>query len=165
MIAIIGNLASGKSTLAKLIHQQLDHYTYLSIDEFRVRFQAHTKRGEANAWQALAIAAHKSENIIFESSGTANHFPEVIEKFKKKGGKVLVVQLECSVHECLIRRRQQLKSGYIPPPFPYKTNIATSISVIHTRLASAKADLIFNSETHTPEQIFGFLSKNPFSNP
>ncbi len=160
MIAIIGNIASGKSTVSKLLSEQLPDYVYLSIDEFRVRFRSSTKRGEANAWQAIMIAVFKNDNIIFESSGTSLHYDEIVSGFKKRGGKVTVIKLECPIHESMLRRRLQLKNGYVPPPFCYSTNLPTSVSFIHTKLTEIKSDLTYNSmEANATEICIAIVDK------
>ena len=153
MIAVIGNLATGKSTVCRLLNAELENFAYLSIDQFREIHNASTQRGESNAWQALKIAVYQNDNVIFESSGSSKNYKGIIDLFKSKGGRVVVFKLHCSIHESLIRRRNQIKAGYKPPPYAYQSNMVTTITRIYPILEQIYSDYSFDTSVENPECI------------
>jgi len=158
MICVIGDIASGKSTVAQLLAEKLPgNFIVLSIDEFRRQYNPEGNIvGEMYAVQKLNEAVLASDKIILDSTGTSKYYPVLVWDFQTAGGITHVAKLTCSILTALTRQEQRARSpDYSPAPFAYayKFTIQESIKWVHKKLDSVKADATYNTEELTPEQI------------
>lgn len=121
LICILGNLASGKTTVCYALNKLLQ-YKLIVLDEYRIKYNKKcTREGEIKA-QLELIKNLNEKNIILECTGVGRWFTdyllqyslnypeEEIKKFK------LIVPMD----ELYKRVIQRDKSKYKKPPFPYK---------------------------------------------
>jgi dephospho-CoA kinase len=149
-LILIGNVASGKSTIAKLLSEKTGWKVH-GIDAYRRRYnQDATEIGERLSWQFYLEAVEKKKNLIIENSGTAQNY----ELLKHKAGKPrTVILIECPPKECIRRHNARMRQGYRLPPSPWKRPIEQGIVSIATLLELAEYDLIYDSTKMSAEEI------------
>ena len=157
MIAIVGDICAGKTSVAKLLEARLSGFVRLAIDDFRKRYNPEGNIvGEMFAIEKLNEAVLQHEKIILDSTGTSKYYPVLVWDFQTAGGITHVAKLTCSISTALVRQEQRSKNpDYSPAPFAYahKFSIQESIKWVHKKLDSVKADASYNTEELTPEQI------------
>jgi len=124
-LLIIGNIASGKTTLSKTICQIADNFSLencFSIDNLRKEYSDGTYSGEFLAWSKMLeyMQYPTKENTIFEFSGTGKNtwfVKQTIEQtFDKYKTQWRVIYCSCD-REVLLDRN---KNRTYDVPMPYK---------------------------------------------
>lgn len=156
-IILIGNICSGKTTLSKELQKKLSDYQLISIDDYRKKYNPYgLKSREYYVYEYMMYDIEQSRKIIYESTGASKKFPEILQKVKRQK---LIIKLLCSQQTCLARYQQRTEKKI----FPYKLKIENSLAYIEQKLLSIKADLEFNTEKESIEnivnQIMSYLSK------
>jgi len=149
-IFIIGNIASGKSTVCKMLAKATG-YKHHGIDNYRRRYnQDATVLGESMAWQFYIDAVSKKKEMIIENSGVSQNF----ELLRHKAGKPrMIILLHCPATECIRRHRQRMKKGYRLPPSPWKRPMENAITNIDALLRIAEYDIRIDSSEHSQEAV------------
>lgn len=116
-IYIFGNLNSGKTTLSQQICKRLPSYSYLSLDEYRVKYSDGSLLGEQQACDHFVSAVNQVTDAIIEFSGYGPVAEKLQIQFKKKQG----VLIYCSrdIEESISTIDDQ-KYKKIPYPESYK---------------------------------------------
>lgn len=152
LICFIGNVASGKSSVSKIVSEAIG-YRLTGIDAYRQQYNPDESRlGETAAWQALQAEVSKGGKLVLETSGTSQHFPAL--KFLYPGP-VIVYLIRARVSTCKARHIERIKRGHIMPPFPQITGIMESIEVIDELLKLQPFHQAYDSEEMSAEQIAG----------
>ncbi|WP_063661995.1 hypothetical protein [Aliivibrio fischeri] len=116
-IYIFGNLNSGKTMLSQQICKRLPSYSYLSLDEYRVKYSDGSLLGEQQACDYFVSAVNQVTDAIIEFSGYGPVAEKLQLQFKKKQG----VLIYCSrdIEESISTIDDQ-KYKKIPYPESYK---------------------------------------------
>ncbi|MBF4395692.1 hypothetical protein EAY12_20700, partial [Vibrio anguillarum] len=85
-IYIFGNLNSGKTMLSKQMQGRLPEFTYLSLDEYRIRFGDGTEQGEQLACEHFLAAVKQQENAIVEFTGYGQTASLLTNQLDRKTG-------------------------------------------------------------------------------
>jgi adenylate kinase family enzyme len=138
-IFIIGNIASGKTFLAKLLAKKIG-YTVLSIDNFRIKFNNFgTLEGEKLAWDLFTKTVATTDQCIVETTGCSKYYEALLAqnpskfiiKIKRRHG-------QC-VHAFLHRETPEI-------PMPYDFDIVKSVVRNDHLLASKECDIIYDRD-------------------
>ncbi len=101
-LLIIGNIGSGKSTVARRLSEALTCPTY-GIDDARLEYGNGSPAGEARAWGAFLETAEHKESCLLECSG-AGPFTNLLRlALERSGVPWAVVRVQTPVAECLAR--------------------------------------------------------------
>lgn len=148
-IIIIGNIASGKSTLAKLLSQSLSMNIVCVDDKRNQLFQqglTSSIKREREA-EKLVLEALSNIDCIYESTGVTQLFKRAYNIISKQKECFVVVKLKCSQEQCFLRYNKRKYDGYFQAPFPFKKgrNIKESIRYIHWELKNIDFDIELES--------------------
>lgn len=140
-IILIGNICTGKTTLAEQLHAHFD-FPIFSIDDYRRKYNQNADfNGEFAAWTNLRADISKAENSIFESSGVSMWYEEIL---KNLSGEKIVVKLKADTETILLRYENRKTCV----PMPYKTkNITETILKMEEKLKNAPFSIEFDT-TH-----------------
>jgi len=137
-ILIVGNLSSGKTSIANKLKEKRNTFEYVSIDDLRREKSDGTYAGEFFAWSYLlnAVQHPSDDGTIIEFSGTGKNSWFVRESIRysmeKYNAKWIVVYCLCE-ESILIERNKNRKNDV---PFPYKfENIISGIKFISSELS------------------------------
>ncbi|WP_027001678.1 hypothetical protein [Hugenholtzia roseola] len=166
LLCIIGNLATGKSSLCRQLVADLPQFSYFSIDAYRHQYNLDgSVEGEALAQTRLYQDVLASQKAILEMSGVSQAYRTLKWDAAQAGFRVWVFKLTCEQDTLLDRLQQRAEAGYLLPPMPYFQNRAflSSIQYIDHILGTESADLTFETEqadwTEISLQIRRFLKK------
>ena len=167
LIAIIGNICSGKSTVARHLSQLNPNYKLLSIDDYRLQYnKENNKAGEYKAQEQLREDLLSTKFAILEMSGASQRFISLMAETFKLGSQNIVVKLKCARHVLLQRFVDRQESSYPKIPFPYNLNKEKSIEHIDSKLQSISADYVFNTDkmaaVEIAKLISGYIQGTPY---
>jgi adenylate kinase family enzyme len=150
-LLIVGNIASGKSTLAQGLRQKApEHFQkYCSIDNFRKSYSDGTFAGEFNAWAVMLKQiqnASQEGDGIFEFSGTGKNawFVRSTMDYSKQHHNANWRVIYCSCDPKIIQERCVGREYDVPIPYNFN-NINSSIDFIGSELAKRANTNYFNS--------------------
>lgn len=141
IILVVGNLKSGKTTLARKLWEDLK-IPLMQIDEFRKIFSDGSRLGEERSWKMFLDQMARLDAGIFEMTGTGQYMDKVKDILKTKQTKKLLYKVCTDNAICSARLEAE---PYQDIPFPYKINHKTSVSVIaeHLRYLTLPVDEVF----------------------
>jgi len=150
-IILIGNICTGKTTLANSLSKK-NKFPLFLIDDYRFRFNPDsTFEGEFNAWTNLKKDISNQENSIFESSGTSMWFNVIISRLK---GKKIIIKLDSSRSNI----SERIKSR-VQVPLPYDTSdINKSLNHIDSKLKQIEYDFMFDTSKVSVGEIINILN-------
>ena len=154
LLVIIGNIASGKSTLINTVKERVRGFVFYSIDQYRSQYKAIDPTTDKRAWDLLIKDVSNTERAIVECSGTSKYFDTLINSFS---GKVVVIKIECSVKTCIQREKLRIQHGYIKPLFS-SYDIEESIRYIDGKLNDIYSDYSIDGEQSNEEVSKSFFS-------
>lgn len=138
-IFIIGNIASGKTFLAKLLAEKTG-YTVLSIDNFRIKFNNFgTLEGEKLAWDLFAKTAATTDKCIVETTGCSKYYEALLAQTSAKFIIKIKRKPDLCVHAFLHRDTPDI-------PLPYDFDIVKSVKRNDHLLASKECDIIYDRD-------------------
>lgn len=138
-IFIIGNIASGKTFLAKLIAKKTG-YTVYSIDNFRIKYNNFaTSDGEIIAWDMLKKTVLASPDCIVESTGCSRHYDALLTMCPG----AFVIKVDTEIDKCL-KGFENRNNDKIP--LPWKENIKASLDRNQILLRSKSYDIAYKRE-------------------
>jgi len=117
-VLIIGNIASGKSTLITSLRVKFPNWGVAAIDDFRVEYSDGTITGECLARSYFYKAINNTDSQFIECVGIGEVFREVHRYLGQCNAPILVVVVKCKLKIC-VERLQQRKSN-IPFPHDFK---------------------------------------------
>lgn len=125
LIWLNGNIGSGKSTVAQAI-RHLSGWPVFALDSYRHRDNPEaTVAGDRQALANMMIdLGQYKQHAIMEMTSFNQRAEEVLEAYP---GATWMVLLKCPARVCLDRHRNRILAGYRLPPWPYRTEITTSI--------------------------------------
>ena len=158
LIVITGNIASGKSTLAKKLKSSTG-YQLLSIDQYRKRHnRSNCHIGESQAWHHLIKHIKKGGNLILEMTGTGKHYEKCLLHYD---GPQIVIKMKTSADQCKINHDRRLKKGYKLPPMPFERPINEQIDTVEILLQMVDYDILYDQSTPI-EELVDLLTPTPF---
>lgn len=158
LIVITGNIASGKSTLAKEI-KKATGFQLLSIDDYRKRHnRSNCDIGESQAWYHLIKHIKKGGNLILELTGTGQHYEKCLLHYS---GHKIVIMMPTDAETCKKNHLRRMKRGYKMPPMPFENSIVEQIDTVDILLKMVDYDILFDNNISTKELI-GLLTPTPF---
>lgn len=115
---IIGNIASGKSTLADIIRQKTGHPIY-DIDDYRRRYNKKgTELGERLSWQLFIDDVAVLKDGIVTTSGTSKYYPLMVTRMTAP---CLTIFVNTDPAKCWKQHEARIKKGYELPPMPFES--------------------------------------------
>ena len=139
MIVITGNIASGKTTLARGLQKLLKGYRLLSIDVYRKRYSDGSDAGEDRAWDKLMHRVSQGDDCILEMTGVGQYYELCLLRYP---GQRIVLKIDASPAQCLRAADLRHLSGYRLPPLPYRMDRSKSIKRIGKLLDYVDYDLL-----------------------
>lgn len=161
MICLLGNMATGKSTVARLLDKVLTNYKYIGIDEYRNRYNyMNTIHGENIVYEILIKDVRAYDYVVLEMTGTSKSYWQVEEAFLQKGGRVFRLILEGP--EWLLKKRYEARKadGFVQM-FPYKMDLDKSLKYIKNRIQNMAADLRLDTSVYNPSEVVNKLLCEP----
>ncbi|WP_438467540.1 hypothetical protein [Marinomonas sp. PE14-40] len=132
-ILVIGNIASGKSTLLNSIIDLYPEFCSISIDEMRKLYSDGSVLGEEYAKQVFIDSISRNETCqIIELSGIGELATLTFERVKSDSN-ILIIYLR--VPENIIKQRLKSRCWDIPFPLPLE-NIPTAIKHTSSEFSS-----------------------------
>ena len=139
-IFIIGNIASGKTFLAKLLAEKTS-YTVLSIDNFRIKFNNFgTLEGEKLAWDLFTKTVATTDKCIVETTGCSKYYEALLAQNPSKFIIKINRKPNLCIHDYIHRDGENIKMEY------FGFDIATSIKRNEHLLASKECDIIYDRD-------------------
>jgi predicted kinase len=119
-IIIYGNIASGKSTIARYLANKLEGYRYVCLDD--TRKELWMEQPDLGAGQRDLIAQDRClkelhGRVVFESTAVTRFFKRAKQKLADQ--ELVYIHLYCPVATCLRRYNARLASGKIQAPFAW----------------------------------------------
>lgn len=162
-IIIIGNIASGKSTLATLIKKNTPWIEIICIDEIRKQIIeedpnidgiTRERRAERMALEAI----HTGDHIIYESTGTSLFYKRALIALKKRYT-TYIIKINLPQSICYERHIERLQSNYytVSPGFKTKLDIRSMMGEIEFELKTAKQNLTLDSEYNKGSLLFCYF--------
>lgn len=160
-IVIIGNIASGKSTLAKGIHAAWPALNYACVDHVRVvlrprfpeREQAYAL--EHAAGEILMKQVMEASPLLYESSGATRLFAKASAHIRAyRRGPCITIRTTCG-HALAMRRHAARKAAghqQVAPPFRGALPIPECWYRFEDMLRGPVADLVIDTERHNPAE-------------
>lgn len=143
LIAIIGNIASGKSTLARTI-SAAKNYRILKIDDFRKRHnKAGDPRGDRKSWEYLISHIQKGGPLILEATGVGKYFERCLCSYP---GPEFIIKVDTPAAECKQNHARRLRKGYKLPPMPWDRPINDVIDRVDILLKDSRADVVYKEK-------------------
>lgn len=148
VIIIAGNIASGKTALAKELLKRLKNFTLLSMDAERWAASGEGLAREQQAEFALLEKLLQQNRILYETTAFGKTFKVIEQLLSKEKATVVRLKLHCHPDECL--RRYQERS--IHPPMPFKFEIEDSLWKIHANLQRLPG-ISLDSQAYSPTAL------------
>jgi len=180
LICLLGNIASGKSEVAKTLSKELmkskeKKIKVLQLDEYRKKFNKYKSLdGETQAQLALIAELSKHKNVILECSGLGKWYHTYLKAYRSsfETEKVLEIKL-CSPRRVLEQRiSQRFKKKYKWPPLPQvwnswfhtdvanpESNVLKSMVWMERALDSIFVDLEIDTSNTTPLKVADHIKK------
>lgn len=137
LICIIGNVASGKSTLAGALVKKLPGYALASLDDYRRKYKAHTLEREERAQASLIQKIRTTPNLVLECSGTGKWYSHYLVENPNH----IQIQLHLPVPRCRERHLLRISEGYKLPPFCYDLDLDDVFRFMDQKLDGRGVDL------------------------
>lgn len=112
-LLIFGNIASGKSTICRLLLSELSDFEYVAVDCFRQRFGDGSQLGETTALREFELSLKPGANQIVEAMGLGKT-AEIIANRIPSDEPVFIVILSTSPELCLMRLTS--RNEFVPYP-------------------------------------------------
>lgn len=159
-IIIIGNIASGKTTLAEAIARELPDFAIVCLDDIRADLMdnypdMNSVVRERNA-EAIALKSiDQNRQVIFESTGTSQFYHRAMNRIREKF-QTFTIKLHADPKICIKRFEERKKNGkhQIPPGWhKVNTQIDSQIFQINDLLKDRNADFMLTSVVLEPMMI------------
>jgi shikimate kinase len=165
-IIIIGNIASGKTTLARLISAELPDYQYICLDDIRVNMMElapdmNSIVRERISEDIVLKKINESRYIIYESTGASQFYNRAMLRIREKF-EVFTVKLEANMDTCYGRFEDRKKNGQfqVPPGLGSRMDIKSQIHRLQGIIRDMPCDFFASSEYRSPLYILhNFLIK------
>lgn len=145
---LIGNIASGKTTLAQMIRQKTGYKIY-DIDDYRTRYNKKaTQLGERMAWNIFMDDLAEIKDGIITTSGTSQYYELMLARLSSG---YMTIKVDTSPSECWKNHQARSKKGYTPVPMPFETkNLQSGIYKLHDILLMADYDITWKKGEFLP---------------
>ena len=158
-LVVYGNLASGKSSFSKEIKKLLPNYSYVCLDEIRIKNM--DKFPNKSVYERESISKEECKNeilnsqlVIYESTGTSQLFNQLKNRIRAHF-KTYFIFISCPDYECRKRFENRKYNGYfsVKPPVKKSMSIYECCSANQYVYWDMKKDLELNTFTHSLEEI------------
>jgi len=129
-ILILGNIGSGKTSLAKLVKDDLK-IEFIELDEFRREYADGTISGEYLSFYHFFKAVSSHEKCILEFTGAGYHKHAIRKILEDSGTKVFVIILVSEISICKERIRNRKREM---PPSSWDFNMTKHMQIIENEL-------------------------------
>lgn len=154
-LVLIGNFASGKSSVARILAQEWGGVAHFSLDHYREK-QFHANRMSAENQAKVQFRKDLLQappHLIYES--TYSTFDQANFRQLKANRYILFfVKIHCSLQECR-RRFEQRGERYL---FGTSVSAMEMISNLHVQLQGVKAHQVVDSECYSSPVIASQIS-------
>jgi len=133
-ILIAGNIASGKSTIARDLLSKLPNWSYHAIDDYRAKYGDHTEAGEDAARGTFIRDIVLANNCIIECSGVGKLYSLIKPQLTH------MVLVKTSAAKCIERYKARDTSVIVPNEWGV-WNVEESIKYIEGCHKRTKYDL------------------------
>lgn len=148
-LAVYGNIASGKSTLCRLINRFLPDYKAINIDEYRIELSnAHPNK--SFEWidemsKGILTNQIKINNLtIYESTGVTPFFYKTIASIEQST-RIVYIYIKCDPNECFRRHEQREALGHISIIPPNRLSTKEVIDLIDNKYRYIINDITIKS--------------------
>jgi predicted kinase len=159
-IIIIGNIASGKTTLARRIQSHLPDFQYICLDDIRL------EQVEANPDINSVVMERESQKkafekidqnrfIVYESTGASQFYHKALNRIKDQY-QCFTIKILSNPKQCIKRFHQRKEDGKIqikPGWFKVNASIDSQIFRIHDLLVERDSDFSITTDKLNPEEI------------
>ena len=171
VIIIYGNIAAGKSTVAKALSKHLKDYRICNLDEYRIYVEDHLRFNnlidrDHKAEYLCRKAMIESDKIIYETTAVTKYFELMKRELKARGYKLSYVYLNISIEESLDRYfKRRYEQNYKEAEFAFsgKYSLLDGIKRFDKKQRVIKKDLVFQSSDNTDRIISEILQSHIFS--
>jgi deoxyadenosine/deoxycytidine kinase len=167
-IIVFGNIASGKSSFARTLAQELEGFEYICFDQ--VRIDIYLENYLKGSIEREEMAKKRCRNlllnnklIVFETLAISDYYNRMLPELKQNFNKLIFVKVDCSAFTCKRRYFKRNMDGYfcIAPPFNHKLSIDEYIDQTEREQKKLIYDIVLNSENLTTKQMIAVF-KNIF---
>jgi len=149
-ILLIGNMYSGKTTLAKELEKKTK-FKRFSIDDYRIKYGDGTVPGENKAWDKLYKDAVIAKYCILDSTGLSKQIDTRI------WGMIFKIGILCKLVDLNERR---IKEDH-RVPFPYNfTDIEESMQRMQKMVQGRTVNVGLRSDQQSPQEMMRILSES-----
>lgn len=158
---VIGNINSGKTTLAKKLSELLPYHKNIAIDDYRIQFGDGTLLGEEKARAEFAQAVNNHPDAIVECSGGGLVAQAVIDMLDRNS--VIVFRLSTPASVCLSRLAQK---DFSKIPYPsFNERIEDTIIRLDSEFSSGQIDELWRKVALKIVVVYNesFIDEFPFT--
>src|SRR5690606_21780122 len=162
IIAVYGNMGSGKSTFAKALNKQLPDYKYICLDDYRrdhfadVLDEDHSSfEFEKKVKKEMEDQLGRYSKIIYETTGGTDFFRKMYYEFVKQQYSVTLVKIACPLDECLRRHEKRERRGHFHVVPKYKKELSPyeAIRKFDEKSAWIRPDVVLDSGKHYADEL------------
>lgn len=165
-IFLIGNIASGKTTLAEALSTKIPSFKIVCIDQCRREIGAQNNSVNDSPYQiekkAKALFLKKVlkyEKVILPMVGGTRFFEFAFIELGLLHFSKLLIKIKCPPSICYKRFEERQQKNYLPPPLPYRTSDIKKLIIQYAK----KIDRIkVNHVLDSSNTSVGKLAKNLF---
>lgn len=121
-ILILGNIASGKSTITQKLKPILQDFEVIAIDDFRIQYGDGSMEAEENSKQIFFDAIVEHKNQIIEIMGTGDTGMQVFDKLSMFKERSVAIILQTPLEVCMERLKN--REWKVPYPAPHEKAFA-----------------------------------------
>lgn len=157
-IIIIGNMASGKSTLARLLADRLD-YWHVCLDHFREKcstaFHLTPIQRETLAQTQCLAALKQPGDVIFESTGVSSFYRKALDMLDREGVNLQLIRIDCPEKICIERYYARKNNALARPPVRGHKAMTPeeTIHLIEKKLREMPFSFCFQSHILPPQKM------------
>jgi len=160
-IFLLGNIASGKTSLANSLESKVSSFKVVCINECRRQSSKEYPNNEGTPHQIERYARtlflqkiKEHQQVILPMTGGTRFFEFALLELKKIGFNNLLIKIDCPPIICYKRFLERQRKGYLPPPLPYQTkDIKQLIYRYDDKLKTIHAHHVLSSHNKNEKEV------------